>query len=58
VKVCIAHGAFIPCGKDGEHRYSENPFWAKSVIDYQTSEISGLTWEPAWEAYPVNERGE
>ena len=48
--VCIAHGAFIPCRKDGEHRYTANPFWVKSVRDYQTSTIDGLTWEPAWEA--------
>jgi len=47
--VCIAHGAFIPCREDGEHRYTDNPFWVKSVREYQTSAIGGLTWEPAWE---------
>lgn len=47
--VCIAHGAFIPCRKDGDHRYTVNPYWVKSVRDYQTSTIDGLTWEPAWE---------
>jgi len=47
--VCIAHGAFTPCRRDGEHRYTTNPFWVKSVRDYQTSDIPGLTWEPAWE---------
>jgi len=48
--VCIAHGRFIPCRKDGEHRYTANPFWVKSVRDYQESPIADLTWEPAWEA--------
>ena len=47
--VCIAHGTLIPCRRDGDHRHSANPFWVKSVADYQTSEIPGLTWEPAWE---------
>jgi hypothetical protein len=47
--VCIAHGAFIPCRKDGEHRYTANPYWVKSVRDYQNSTIDNLTWEPAWE---------
>jgi hypothetical protein len=47
--VCIAHGRFIPCRKDNEHRYTSNPYWVKSVSDYQTSIIEGLTWEPAWE---------
>lgn len=45
--VCIAHGAFVPCRKRGEHRYTDNPFWVKSVHDYQTSTIADLTWEPA-----------
>ena len=48
--VCIAHGRFVPCRRDGEHRESQNPFWVKSVHDYQGSTIEGLTWEPAWEA--------
>lgn len=47
--VCIAHGSFIPCRKDGEHRYTSNPYWVKSVQDYQSSPIEALTWEPAWE---------
>ena len=47
--VCIAHGAFIPCRRHSEHRYTANPFWVKSVHDYQTSSIPDLTWEPAWE---------
>lgn len=47
--VCIAHGSFTPCHHDGIHRHSVNPYWVKSVIDYQESEIPGLTWEPAWE---------
>jgi hypothetical protein len=46
--VCAAHGAFIPCRKDGEHRYTDNPYWVKSVRDYQGSPIVGLTWEPAY----------
>lgn len=46
--VCIAHGAFIPCRKGGEHRYSANPYWVKAVRDFQGSTIEGLTWEPAW----------
>lgn len=48
--VCIAHGSFVPCRKSGEHRYSHNPYWVKSVHDYQSSPIVGLTWEPAWES--------
>lgn len=47
--VCIAHGRFIPCRKDGEHRYTSNPYWVKSVRDYHESPITDLTWEPAWE---------
>jgi hypothetical protein len=47
--VCIAHGRFIPCRKGGSHRYTSNPYWVKSVRDYQGSPIDGLTWEPAWE---------
>lgn len=46
--VCVAHGAFIPCRKRGDHRYTDNPYWVKSVRDYQTSTIEDLTWEPAW----------
>jgi hypothetical protein len=49
VTVCIAHGCFVPCRKDGEHRLSVNPFWVKSVRDYQGSADRSLTWEPAWE---------
>ena len=48
LRVCVAHGAFIPCRKDGEHRYTSNPYWVKAVRDYQTSPIENLTWEPAW----------
>jgi hypothetical protein len=48
--VCIAHGRFIPCRKAGEHRYTANPSWVKSVRDYQESPIEDLTWELAWEA--------
>jgi hypothetical protein len=47
--VCIAHGCFVPCRRDGEHRLSTNPFWVKSVRDYQGSADQSLTWEPAWE---------
>lgn len=47
--VCIAHGRFIPCRNQGEHRYTDNPYWVKSVSDYQRSTIPGLTWEPARE---------
>lgn len=50
VQVCIAHGRFVPCRSDGEHRYSTNHYWVKSINDYQCSTIEGLTWEPAWEA--------
>lgn len=46
--VCIAHGAFMPCRKRGEHRETTNPYWVKSVRDYQSSTIEGLTWEPAF----------
>jgi hypothetical protein len=48
--VCIAHGAFVPCRKSGAHNTTSNPFWVKSVRDYQTSSIEGLTWEPATSA--------
>jgi hypothetical protein len=48
-QVCIAHGRYVPCRLEGEHRYSTNPFWVKSVADFQGSTIEGLTWEPAWE---------
>lgn len=47
--VCIAHGRFVPCRKSGEHRYTTNPYWVKSVRDYHGSPIVGLAWEPAWE---------
>jgi hypothetical protein len=47
--VCIAHGRFTPCRGKGEHRITANPFWVKSVRDYQQSDEEGLTWEPAWE---------
>lgn len=54
--VCIEHGAFIPCRKRGDHYYSQNPFWVKSVRDYQTSTDPGLTWEPAsdYDARKIN----
>jgi hypothetical protein len=45
--VCIEHGTFIPCRKGGHHYYSQNPYWVKSVRDYQSSADPGLTWEPA-----------
>jgi hypothetical protein len=45
--VCITHGRFAPCRKQGEHTYTTNPFWVKSVRDYQSRPIEGLTWEPA-----------
>lgn len=49
--VCIAHGSFIPCRRlFAEHRYTDNPYWVKSVRDYHGSTIEGLTWEPAWTA--------
>lgn len=48
--VCIAHGRFIPCRKTGQHRYTSNPYWVKSVVDFQGSPIQDLTWEPAWES--------
>src|SRR5690606_18895364 len=44
--VCIAHGRFLPCRKDGAHNETTNPFWVKSVRDFQDSTIPGLTWEP------------
>lgn len=47
--VCILHGRFIPCRWAGEHRYTSNPYWVKSVRDFQRSTIPGLTWEPAQE---------
>ena len=51
--VCIEHGRFIPCRTDGEHRVTDNPFWVKSVRDYQDSTDPDLTWEPAgrWAAW-------
>lgn len=52
--VCIAHGRFVPCRKDGEHRTTQNPYWVKSVRDYHDSPIEGLTWEPAWERVTVS----
>jgi hypothetical protein len=46
--VCVQHGAFIPCRTGGvdsaEHRYSSNPFWVKSVSDYQSTSVDGLGW--------------
>ncbi len=45
--VCITHGRFLPCRREGAHNVSQNPFWVKSVHDYQTSTIEDLTWEPA-----------
>lgn len=51
-KVCIAHGAFIPCRWTGEHRVTGNPYWVKVVRDYHGSLIDDLTWEPAWESRP------
>lgn len=53
--VCIAHGRFVPCRKDGEHCYSSNPYWVKSVQDFQASTIEGLTWEPAMERMTLTE---
>jgi hypothetical protein len=50
--VCIAHGRFVPCRKQGEHRTTDNPYWVKAVRDYQCSPIEGLTWEPAWSNWP------
>jgi hypothetical protein len=55
--VCIAHGAFIPCRKKGEHRETDNPYWVKFVRDYHGSDIKGLTWEPAWERPRGGPRG-
>lgn len=45
--VCIEHGAFVPCRKQGHHHYSQNPLWVKRVRDYQGSPADGPTWEPA-----------
>lgn len=45
--VCITHGRFLPCRREGVHNVSQNPHWVKSVQDYQSSTIEGLTWEPA-----------
>lgn len=56
--VCIEHGAFIPCRREGWHYHTQNPRWVKAVRDYQSSTIEGLTWEPAsdyaahWIAHP------
>lgn len=47
--VCIEHGTFVPCRRDGFHYTSQNPYWVKAVRDYQESTIPGLTWEPASE---------
>lgn len=44
--VCIAHGRFIPCRKDGEHDYTGSPAWVKAVRDYQASTSPRATWEP------------
>jgi hypothetical protein len=55
--VCVRHGRFIPCRKDGEHAYTANPFWVKSVRDYQTSTIPGLTWEPDTSPIPPGRTG-
>lgn len=54
--VCLAHGRFIPCRSAGEHRYTSNRYWVKSVRDYQQSTNDALTWEPAWES-PVPPEG-
>ena len=43
--VCIAHGRFIPCRAKGGHGVTQDPFWAKSVRDFQTGTTPGLTWE-------------
>ena len=45
--VCIEHGRFTPCRRDGRHCYTQNPYWVKAVRDYQSSEIEDLSWEPA-----------
>lgn len=50
--VCIAHGRFIPCRKEGQHRLTSDPYWVKSVTDYQLGEGPNMTWVPAWH-HPV-----
>ena len=45
--VCIEHGAFVPCRRNGFHYETQNPYWVKAVRDYQSSTVEGLTWEPA-----------
>lgn len=46
--VCIAHGRFIPCRKEGQHRLTSNPYWVKSVTDYQLGDDPNQTWVAAW----------
>lgn len=45
--VCITHGRFIPCRNEDWHHFTDNPYWVKSVRDFQGSNDPNLTWEPA-----------
>ena len=45
--VCITHGRFIPCRNEDWHHFTDNPYWVKSVRDFQGSDDPNLTWEPA-----------
>ena len=42
--VCIEHGCFIPCRKQGGHYTTQDPRWVKAVRDYQSSADDGLAW--------------
>lgn len=45
-EVCVTHGRFVPCRKDGEHRHTSDPHWVEAVRAYQTSTDDSLAWEP------------
>jgi hypothetical protein len=49
--VCIAHGAFLPCRRQGEHRVTADPRWVKSVREHHQSPHDH-PWVPAWEGKP------
>ena len=51
--VCIAHGAFVPCRRQGEHRTTDNPYWVKAVRDYQSTRrlsVDGSVGPDTWKA--------
>lgn len=39
VTVCLVHARFVPCRRDGEHRYSSEPEDITAVSAYQQNEI-------------------